>query len=119
MKPKQVWQVIVVVAVIAGVLGLWGGSASASWQPTRPVEFNVPAGTGGGADIMARFLSPLFQKNNITKQPWIVVNRSGGAGAEGFLYMKGKAGDPNAVIITLSNLFTTPWPPVCPSIGGI
>ena len=108
MKPKQVWQVIVVVAVIAGVLGLWGGSASASWQPTRPVEFNVPAGTGGGADIMARFLSPLFQKNNITKQPWIVVNRSGGAGAEGFLYMKGKAGDPNAVIITLSNLFTTP-----------
>ena len=38
----------------------------------------------------------------------IVANRSGGAGAEGFLYLKGKAGDPYAVIITLANLFTTP-----------
>jgi tripartite-type tricarboxylate transporter receptor subunit TctC len=82
--------------------------ASAAWQPTKPVEFNIPAGTGGGADIMARFISPLFQKNKITDQPWIVVNRSGGAGAEGFLWVKGKAGDENTVIITLDNLFTTP-----------
>ena len=79
MKPKQVWQVIVVVAVIAGILAVWGGSASAVWQLTRPVEFNVPAGTGGRADIMARFLSLLLQKNNITKQPWIVVNPSASA----------------------------------------
>jgi len=56
-----------------------GGSASAVWQLTRPVEFNVPAGTGGRADIMARFLSLLLQKNNITKQPWIVVNPSASA----------------------------------------
>ncbi len=76
MKPKQVWQVVIVVAVIADVLALWGGNASAAWQPTRPVEFNVPAGTGGGADIMARFLSPLFEKNKAIEQPWIVVNPS-------------------------------------------
>jgi tripartite-type tricarboxylate transporter receptor subunit TctC len=72
-------QVIVVVAVIAGILALWGGSASAAWQPTKPVEFNVPAGTGGGPDIMARFLSPLFEKNKATEQPWIVVNPSASA----------------------------------------
>ncbi|HYL81600.1 MAG TPA: tripartite tricarboxylate transporter substrate-binding protein, partial [Candidatus Acidoferrum sp.] len=105
---RTVWHWMLVAALVVGVAGLWSGIAAAAWQPTKPVEFNVPAGTGGGADIMARFISPLFQKNNITKQPWIVVNRSGGAGAEGFLYMKGKSGDPNAVIITLSNLFTTP-----------
>jgi tripartite-type tricarboxylate transporter receptor subunit TctC len=100
---------MLVAALVVGLAGLWSGmAAAAGWQPTKPVEFNIPAGTGGGADIMARFLAPLFQKNKITSQPWIVVNRSGGAGAEGFLYMKGKAGDPNAVIITLSNLFTTP-----------
>jgi len=79
MKPKQVWQVIIVVAVIAGVLALWGGSASAAWQPTKPVEFNVAAGTGGGGDIMAGFLSPLFEKNKATEQPWIVVNPSASA----------------------------------------
>lgn len=76
MKPKQVWQVIVVVAVIAGILAVWGGSASAAWQPTRPVEFNVSAGTGGGADIMTRLLSPLFEKNRATERPWIAMNRS-------------------------------------------
>ncbi|MEI8192002.1 MAG: tripartite tricarboxylate transporter substrate binding protein, partial [candidate division NC10 bacterium] len=89
-------------------MGIWGGSATAAWQPTKPVEFNVPAGTGGGADIMARFISPLLQKNKIVDKPFIVTNRSGGAGAEGFLHVKGKAGDDHTIIITLDNLFTTP-----------
>src|SRR4030095_5730648 len=34
--------------------------------------------------------------------------KSGGAGAEGFLHVKGKQGDPHTIIITLSNIFTTP-----------
>jgi putative tricarboxylic transport membrane protein len=37
-----------------------------------------------------------------------VVNKSGGAGAEGFLHVKEKKGDAHTIIITLSNLFTTP-----------
>ncbi len=103
-----VWQGALVVALVLGIAGLWSGTAAAAWQPTKPVEFNIPAGTGGGADIMARFIGPLFQKNKITDQPFIAVNRSGGAGAEGFLHVKGKAGDENTIIITLDNLFTTP-----------
>ena len=83
------------------------GTANA-WQPDKPVEFVVPAGTGGGADVMARFVSPLISKYNLSPKPFIVVNKSGGAGAEGFMYVKGKKGDPNVVIVTLSNLFTTP-----------
>jgi len=79
-----------------------------AWQPTKPIEFVVPAGSGGGADQMARFISPLISKYNLSPKPWIVINKSGGAGAEGFMYVKGKKGDPNTVIITLSNLFTTP-----------
>jgi putative tricarboxylic transport membrane protein len=83
------------------------GTADA-WQPNKPVEFVVPAGSGGGADQMARFISPLISKYKLCPTPWIVINKSGGAGAEGFMYAKGKKGDPNTVIITLSNLFTTP-----------
>jgi len=78
------------------------------WEPTKPVEFVVPAGTGGGADQMARLLQGVITKNNLMKQPMIVVNKSGGAGAEGFLAIKDAKGDPNKIIITLSNLFTTP-----------
>jgi putative tricarboxylic transport membrane protein len=83
------------------------GTADA-WQPNRPVEFVVPAGTGGGADVMARFVAPLISKYKLSPTPFIVINKSGGAGAEGFMYVKGKKADPNLVIITLSNLFTTP-----------
>jgi len=36
------------------------------------------------------------------------VNKSGGAGAEGFLDVKEAKGDPNKLVVTLSNLFTTP-----------
>ena len=80
----------------------------AAWEPTKPVEFVVPAGTGGGADQMARFIQGVITKNNLMKQPLIVVNKSGGAGAEGFLAVKEAKGDPNKLIITLSNVFTTP-----------
>lgn len=82
--------------------------AFAAWEPTKPVEFVVPAGTGGGADQMARLIQGVIIKNKLMKEPLIVVNRSGGAGAEGFLDVKGSKGDPHKIIITLSNLFTTP-----------
>ena len=79
-----------------------------AWEPTKPIEFVVPAGTGGGADQMARFLQGVVAKNNLSTQPIIVVNKSGGAGAEGFLDVKGDKGNAHKIVITLSNLFTTP-----------
>jgi tripartite-type tricarboxylate transporter receptor subunit TctC len=78
------------------------------WEPTKTVEFIIPAGTGGGADQMARFIQGLVQKHNLMKQPMVVINKGGGAGAEGFLDVKSAKGDPHKLIITLSNLFTTP-----------
>jgi putative tricarboxylic transport membrane protein len=79
-----------------------------AWEPSKPIEFIVPAGTGGGADQMARFIQGVVAKNNLAKQPMVVVNKSGGAGAEGFLEVKEAKGDPHKIIITLSNVFTTP-----------
>ena len=94
-------------AVLSGA-GLGSALAQQSWQPTKTVEFIVPAGTGGGADQMARFMDGIIKKNNMMSQPLVVVNKGGGAGAEGFLDVKGAKGDPHKIIITLSNLFTTP-----------
>jgi tripartite-type tricarboxylate transporter receptor subunit TctC len=79
-----------------------------AWEPTKPIEFIVPAGTGGGADQMARLIAGIAEKDKLSPRPLIVVNKSGGAGAEGFLYVKEKKGDEHTIIITLSNLFTTP-----------
>src|SRR5258705_8701832 len=87
---------------------LFSLDAAKAWEPTKPIEFVIPAGTGGGADQMARLIAGIAEKNKLSPRPLIAINKSGGAGAEGFLYVKEKKGDPHVIIITLSNLFTTP-----------
>jgi putative tricarboxylic transport membrane protein len=83
-------------------------TAVAAWEPTKPVEFIVPAGTGGGADQMARLLQGIVSKHALMSEPLVPINKSGGAGAEGFLDVKASKGDAHKIVITLSNLFTTP-----------
>lgn len=93
---------------LVAAFGLFAAAPAAAWEPTKPVEFIIPAGTGGGADQMARLIQGIVAKHNLMKQALIPVNKSGGAGAEGFLEVKAAKGDPHKIIITLSNLFTTP-----------
>src|SRR5688572_4038587 len=94
---------------LAAVLALATSTcASAAWEPTKAVTFVIPAGTGGGADQMARLIQGIVTKHNLMKQPMVVINKAGGAGAEGFLEVKNSQRDPHKLIITLSNLFTTP-----------
>jgi tripartite-type tricarboxylate transporter receptor subunit TctC len=93
-------------AVVAGAFSVM--TPALAWEPTKTVEFIVPAGTGGGADQMARLIQSIIAKHNMMKQGMVVVNKGGGAGAEGFLDVKNAKGDPHKIVITLSNLFTTP-----------
>jgi putative tricarboxylic transport membrane protein len=110
---KQVqfgWTKSVLLAVGAAAIAAGAAlpAAAQGWQPTKPVTLIIPAGTGGGADQMGRFIQGIVSKNNLMNQPIIVINKAGGAGAEGFLDVKGSKGDAHKIIITLSNLFTTP-----------
>jgi tripartite-type tricarboxylate transporter receptor subunit TctC len=98
---------IAVVTALAAAPSL-AAAAAATWEPTRSVEFIIPAGTGGGADQMARFTQGVVAKHNLMKQSVVPINKSGGAGAEGFLDVKASRGDQHKIVITLSNLFTTP-----------
>jgi tripartite-type tricarboxylate transporter receptor subunit TctC len=107
---KQFIRKSLIASAISAVatLGLLSAAPAMAWEPTKPVEFVVPAGTGGGADQMARFIQGIIIKHKLMNQSMIVVNKSGGAGAEGFLDVKEAKGNPHKIIITLSNLFTTP-----------
>jgi putative tricarboxylic transport membrane protein len=89
-------------------IGLASAPAGAAWEPTRPVEFIVPAGTGGGADQMARTIQGIVQKHGLMKQSLVVINKGEGAGGVGFLDVKNSRNNPHKIVITLSNLFTTP-----------
>jgi len=55
---------------LALVLVLVAGSpAGAAWEPAKPIEFVVPAGTGGGADQMARLISGIAEKHKLSPRP--------------------------------------------------
>jgi putative tricarboxylic transport membrane protein len=57
---------------------------------------------------MARFIQQTVTKHGLMKQPLTVVNKAGNSGVEGLLDVKGAKGNPHKLVITLSNLFTSP-----------
>ncbi|HVV61990.1 MAG TPA: tripartite tricarboxylate transporter substrate-binding protein [Pseudolabrys sp.] len=95
-------------ALCLGGVVAFAAAPAYAWEPSHPIEIIVPAGTGGGADQMARVVQGIVSKHNLSKQSVVVINKSGGAGGEGFLDVKNSKGDDHKLIITLSNLFTTP-----------
>lgn len=54
--------------------------AQEAW-PARPVTLQVPWAPGGSNDVVARLLSPQFER--LTGQPFVVENRPGGGGSIG------------------------------------
>ncbi|MFK7889745.1 MAG: hypothetical protein AB8B63_02930, partial [Granulosicoccus sp.] len=51
-------------AVAATVIGATGLAGTAhAWEPTKPIDFVIMAGAGGGADQIARFIQSVAEKN--------------------------------------------------------
>src|SRR5690606_12114538 len=83
--------------------------AAAEWQPQKPVEFIIMAGTGGGADQIARLMQGLIEKKNLSPRPFIPINKPGGSGAEALRCLKHKSCDDCTVLLTLNGFYTTPF----------
>ena len=66
--------------LLAAALLFTAVSAYAQY-PQRPVQLIVPWGAGGGTDATARIIATLLEKE--LKQPFNVVNRTGGSGVVG------------------------------------
>jgi putative tricarboxylic transport membrane protein len=79
-----------------------------AWDPGKPIEFIATAGPGGGTDIFARTVQSIIQKHKLASQPIVVVNKSGGSGAEGWQYLKSSSGDPYKVTFGTSNTWQQP-----------
>jgi putative tricarboxylic transport membrane protein len=65
--------------------------------PSRPIEFVVPYGPGGGTDNLVRTIVAIIDENRWSPQPIQVNNRPGGSGAVGYTYLIGKKGNPHVV----------------------
>jgi len=99
------------------LLGVVGAAAIASsaftsvvhaWEPTKPIDFVIMAGAGGGADQIARFIQSVAEKGDMTPRPLIPNNKGGGSGAEALIALNGSKDPDHTILVTLNSFFTTP-----------
>jgi len=83
-------------AVLALAAGMTTSLAFAASYPDKPIEMTVLFGSGSGADLTARVLADGMSKR--LKVPVPVVNRTGGGGAVGYTYLKGRPADGYAIV---------------------
>jgi tripartite-type tricarboxylate transporter receptor subunit TctC len=77
----QSWIRLIVVGVVATSAGVWAApalAASADDYPSRPIRLLVPFAAGGGADTLARIVTPKLSES--MGQQWVVDNRGGAGG---------------------------------------
>ena len=100
-------RLFILLLVPVAFIFLFGQVAEAKW-PTRPVEWTISAGAGGGADKYARFLIGLNVKGKYIDKAIIPVNKPGGAGAVAMQAVLGQKGNGYQMLITLNSFITTP-----------
>ncbi|KAB2754966.1 tripartite tricarboxylate transporter substrate binding protein [Brucella anthropi] len=95
------------IACLAAGVAIIASSALA-FEPTRPVEFVVTAGPGGGTDIFARTIQSIIGKYDLMSAPIVVTNKGSAGGAEGFVYTAGYKGDPYKLAFGANNAYLLP-----------
>lgn len=51
-------------ALSIGAMLTGAPSAAVAWEPTKPIDFIIMAGKGGGADKMARLMQAIVEQEN-------------------------------------------------------
>ena len=92
-----------------GLIGL-GMAAALAWPaaaefPERAIEFVIPFGAGGGADIEGRLLAREMSK--VLGQPVVAVNKPGAGGAVTYTYVKNAKPDGYVVAWNSTSILTT------------
>jgi putative tricarboxylic transport membrane protein len=85
------------IAAAALAMAAIAGPASAEFKPTRPVDFVVHTGPGGGSDVLARAVATMFDKEKLVPVRMNVLNKPGGNGAVAAAFLSEKKDDPNTI----------------------
>ena len=95
------------IVVVAFVLMLMAAPMPAQESyPTRPLTIVVPFPPGGVADLTARPLAPALER--VLKQPVVVVNKQGAAGAVGMQSVAIAKPDGYTLMVALVSVSTIP-----------
>ena len=89
----------------AAAAGFVLAAPSAKAFPDKPIEFVIPFGAGGGADIEGRLLAKEMAK--VLGVPVIAVNKPGAGGAITYTYVKNAKPDGHVVAWNSTSILTT------------
>lgn len=95
-------------AAALGVISMVNAVQAQGWEPTKPVDFVIMAGAGGGADQIARFIQSVAEKEDLTSRPLVPNNKGGGSGAEALIALNGASDPDHTILVTLNSFFATP-----------
>jgi putative tricarboxylic transport membrane protein len=101
-------KMVIGIAGAAALATTLAGTVAQAWEPTKPIDFVIMAGPGGGADQIARFIQSVAEKDNLTSRPLVPNNKGGGSGAEALIALKGASDPDHTILVTLNSFFTTP-----------
>lgn len=101
MKKTRVFAAALSALLAAAV---FSGPASAAY-PEKPIEFIIPFGAGGGADIEGRLLAREMAK--ILGQPFVPINKVGAGGAVTYTYVKNAKPDGYTIAWNSTSILTS------------
>ncbi len=94
---------------VLGIIAIAAAAAlappAAAQFPGGPIEFVIPFGAGGGADIEGRLLAK--EMSNVLGVPLTPVNRTGGGGAIAYTHTKNAKADGHTIVWNSTSILTT------------
>lgn len=97
---------VVIFLAIAG--GATGPASAQGFKPSRPIEFVVHTGPGGGNDVLARAIAAMVEKEKLLPVRMQVVNKTGGGGLAAMAYLVEKKGETHTIALFANTWFTVP-----------
>ncbi len=94
---------------LVSLMFLPSGYALAAWTPAKPVEFVVPAGPGGGSDVLARTIVNIIDTEKLSPVNIVVVNRPGGGSLVGMTAVVQQKGNPLVLMTYHSGQVVAPY----------
>lgn len=94
---RKIYLLTAVLCVMLIVASCGSQKAEAPKFPTKQIEIIVPAGAGGGTDMVARALAN--KAKDLLGQPVVIVNKPGGSGSVGFT--AGQTAKPDGYTVTM------------------
>jgi tripartite-type tricarboxylate transporter receptor subunit TctC len=97
---------IVFPALVILFCGLVADSVAQEKYPNRPITIVAPFPPGGVADLMARPVAAALE--NVLKNPVVVANKTGAAGAVGMSFVANSKPDGYNLLMALSSISIIP-----------